>query len=585
MPLIAEISTAQPVFHSFPRTSYAQSCLHVKKSPASLTSGNEKENYPSWKSLIVPKRVSFTVCQPQICRRGFLIRAVATLEPKRVVHDGNGDVSMGGGAEFKNSQMGAAPNTSDVQLSSSNEDTEEMDARERLRRERISKANKGNTPWNKGRKHSAETLRRIKERTRLAMQNPKIKMKLVNLGRSQSEETRMRIGVGVRMGWQRRRKKLKLQETCYLQWKDLIAEASRQGGLGEEELQWDSYQIMNEQLKKEWQESVEQRKTMPRPVGGRRAPKSAEQRKKISESISAKWADSEYRARVFSGLAKYHGTPIGVNRRPRRKRSESTDTTRKKEKSGVKSPVAGGYKIESQRLRLRKSKAPRFKDPLASSKLEMIKSIRAERAIAETQKTEAIERARLLIAEAEKAAKALEVAATRSSIARASLLETRNLIAEAKQSIESVEIERMASPQSEERSAAASYTYEVGGTSNEEGDSVAGKGNQNGVVQTMANGTQLFPSSIDKDFDFCKLSLQDILGGEKEVPASSNGHGACHSSFSSLTNHPNGNKPSDHKPSLNGTKLHHLEEKPDSQVISVTKKWVRGRLFEVGDGG
>ena len=94
------------------------------------------------------------------------------------------------------------------------------------------------------------------------------------------------------MGWQRRRKKLKLQETCYLQWKDLIAEASRQGGLGEEELQWDSYQIMNEQLKKEWQESVEQRKTMPRPVGGRRAPKSAEQRKKISESISAKWADS-----------------------------------------------------------------------------------------------------------------------------------------------------------------------------------------------------------------------------------------------------------------------------------------------------
>lgn len=196
---VAEISTAQPVFHSFPRTSYAQSCLHVKKSLASLTSGNEKENYPSWKSLIVPKRVSFTVCQPQICRRWFLIRAVATLEPKRVVHDGKGDVSMGGGAEFKNSQMGAAPSTSDVQLSSSSEDTEEMDARERLRRERISKANKGNTPWNKGRKHSAgntptfhlytlriyrfllisksfaETLRRIKERTRLAMQNPKVK--------------------------------------------------------------------------------------------------------------------------------------------------------------------------------------------------------------------------------------------------------------------------------------------------------------------------------------------------------------------------------------------------------------------------
>jgi hypothetical protein len=31
---------------------------------------------------------------------------------------------------------------------------EELNERERLRRLRISKANKGNTPWNKGRKHS-----------------------------------------------------------------------------------------------------------------------------------------------------------------------------------------------------------------------------------------------------------------------------------------------------------------------------------------------------------------------------------------------------------------------------------------------
>lgn len=93
------------------------------------------------------------------------------------------------------------------------------------------------------------------------------------------------------MGWQRRREKLVLQETCYFEWQNLIAEASRQGYKGEEELQWDSYQILNEELKKEWLESVEQRKKMPRTVGSRRAPKSAEQRKKISESISAKWAD------------------------------------------------------------------------------------------------------------------------------------------------------------------------------------------------------------------------------------------------------------------------------------------------------
>uniref|UniRef100_A0A0E0M695 Nuclease associated modular domain-containing protein n=1 Tax=Oryza punctata TaxID=4537 RepID=A0A0E0M695_ORYPU len=68
-----------------------------------------------------------------------------------------------------------------------------VDERERLRRMRISKANKGNTPWNKGRKHTPETLQRIRERTRIAMQDPKVKSyqghvvkkKLMHLGHAQ----------------------------------------------------------------------------------------------------------------------------------------------------------------------------------------------------------------------------------------------------------------------------------------------------------------------------------------------------------------------------------------------------------------
>lgn len=93
------------------------------------------------------------------------------------------------------------------------------------------------------------------------------------------------------MGWERRREKLMLQETCHFEWMNLIAEASRKGYLGEEELRWDSYKILDEQLTKEWLESVEQRKSMPRPKGSNRAPKSPEQRKKIAEAIAAKWAD------------------------------------------------------------------------------------------------------------------------------------------------------------------------------------------------------------------------------------------------------------------------------------------------------
>ena len=82
-----------------------------------------------------------------------------------------------------------------------------------------------------------------------------------------------------------------LQETCYFEWQNLIAEASRRGYVGEEELQWNSYKILDEQLEQEWLQSVEQRKNMPRPKGSKRAPKSPEQRRKISEAISAKWAD------------------------------------------------------------------------------------------------------------------------------------------------------------------------------------------------------------------------------------------------------------------------------------------------------
>lgn len=123
----------------------------------SLTFGNDKELSSSWKSLVIPKRVNWSV-QPESSRRGFLIRAVATLESKPVLHDGNGDISMGEPTEFKNSQLGVAPHTpstSELQLASSSGDLKELDEKERLRRERISKANKGNTPWNKGRKHSA----------------------------------------------------------------------------------------------------------------------------------------------------------------------------------------------------------------------------------------------------------------------------------------------------------------------------------------------------------------------------------------------------------------------------------------------
>ncbi|PON78271.1 Nuclease associated modular domain [Trema orientale] len=598
---LLEIAAAQPAFQNSFGILISQTPAHGKVLSRPFVSGNEKRLSSAWQFLGITKNFNFNLGRHEVPSGRLLIKAVATLEPKcKVNHD---DKHTG----QKNSRLGidrSSP-TVQTQTQSSGEDSGDLDEKERLRRMRISKANKGNTPWNKGRKHSPETLQRIRERTRIAMQDPKVKMKLVNLGHAQSEETRIKIGVGVRMGWQRRRKKLYLQETCYFEWQNLIAEASRQGFDGEEELQWNSYQILNEQLQKEWTESVEKRKSMPRPKGSKRAPKSPEQRRKISEAISLKWADPGYRDRVVSALAQYHGIPPGTERKPRRRPTDGSQSPRrspaKKKVSEENNPSYSKVKTQTPRPK-RKRGAPLYKDPLASSKLEMIKNIRAQRATAETKKIEAIERARLLIAEAEKAAKALEIAAAKSPIARASLLETRKLIAEAVRSLESIEAEQNSFQETGEDPLVE--LDELGGQVENETDTA-------GRVPIEAdriklNGTQTLASSKEKDFNFGTLNLQDILNGEEGLlPIKPHGYGLSPFSYETLIKQsdsrietgqlePNRDNVQQGKPLLNGAKVETpKEETPAVETsnkqtpassVTVTKKWIRGRLVEVAEG-
>ncbi|KAL6140586.1 hypothetical protein ACLB2K_058885 [Fragaria x ananassa] len=445
-----EIAVAQPGFQNHICTLRAQTPLHSKVISSPFTFRIDKKLSSWWKSSDIPKRSYFNLGNAKTPRSRLVIQAVATFEAKSLVHNENGHM------RFNSSEL---ENSSPFQPESSSDESSEMDDKEKLRRMRISKANKGNTPWNKGRKHSPETLRLIRERTRLAMQDPKVKMKLVNLGHAQTKETRTKIGIGVRMGWEKRRQKLSLQESCCYEWQNLIAEASRRGYDGEEELQWDSYKILDGKLTEEYLESIEQRKTMRRPKGSKRAPKSLEQRRKISQAISAKWNDPEYRDRVCSALSKYYDASYGAERKPRKRSPSNTDSprrspTKKKEKVSAEKGISRN-EIKPQKLKSRRSKGPMYKDPLASSKMEMIKNIRAQRAATETKKTEAIERARLLIAEAEKAAMALEASATKSPVARASLIETRQLIAEAIRSIESIDTMQRSSHENEEPSGAS----------------------------------------------------------------------------------------------------------------------------------
>ncbi|XP_071901267.1 uncharacterized protein [Coffea arabica] len=572
-----------------------------------------------WKFVCVPEKViNYNLGRLHVCRGRLVIKAVATLEPTRLAKRKD---------EFSlrvdvDSGSSAVPHGIEQQ-SSSDHSTEPND-REKLRRMRISKANKGNTPWNKGRKHSPETLQRIRERTRLAMQDPKVKMKLINLGHAQSEETRVKIGVGVRIGWEKRRKRLMLQETCLYEWQNLLAEASRRGVLGEAELQWNSYKILDKKLEQEWVQSIEERKRKPKPKGSKRAPKSLEQRRKISESISAKWADPEYRNRVCSGLAKYHGITEGVERRPRRKPSVDGQTRKRSPSQRIVDSDDSSKpepKSHIQRVMLKRSSVAPYKDPLASSKLEMLKKIRAQRAAAESKKTEAVARARLLIAEAEKAAKALEVAAEKSPVAQASLVETRKLIAEAIQSISSID-EGQEELQNDGGSISLAAPEFVGPAKLEMSENVE---NPNQIVKRKVNGAQTSRSSTRDliGFKFENTALQDLgdassntdmMGFSFEEPALGglvNGtadvqklrqtrledynvasvllDSAGRVKSSSCTDRMvdpalSGSPQREDNPLLNGVKSSESgNEEKLSKSASVTKKWVRGRLVEVAE--
>ncbi|XP_047315299.1 uncharacterized protein LOC124919174 [Impatiens glandulifera] len=458
------------------------------------------------------------------------------------------------------------------------DDEPELDEREKLRRTRISKANKGNTPWNKGRKHSAETLQRIKERTKLAMQNPKVKQKLSNLGHAQSNETRAKIAIGVRMGWERRREKNKLQETCHYEWQNLVAEASRRGFIGQDEVQWDSYKILDADLQKGWLESIEQRRIASKPVGSKKAPKSAQQKKKISEAISAKWADPEYRSRVCSALAKYYSTTDGIEKKPRRKPVGEVQTRVRTPKRKTEDMKISEDKVSSQYQRPQlKSKAPLYKDPLASSKLEMIKNIRAQRTAKESKKTDAIESAKQMIVEAEKAVKALEVAAKRSPIAQASLIEARELIAEAIQSIRSLE-----------NGTTDSFGLENGTTDSlgliNDLETENNPREVNGIGKVNGNGFK-----DDLDIDLTNFSFHEFLNGKEksleelyqvEIDKNSILNGSSIGKNKSVSTQESNMMEIREK----GIDLEECKtEKHELPSIErvVTKKWVCGRLVEV----
>ncbi|CAL9218864.1 unnamed protein product [Arabidopsis halleri] len=565
----SDIATIQPSLQARLVPLGAQSIIHAKTLPN------------PWRQSCFSKNLKFYTGHAHVRRGKVLITAVATLETKYPAQKENEQSSSLSSASSKSSNGSA--------------DDGEVDDREKLRRMRISKANRGNTPWNKGRKHSPETLQKIRERTKIAMQDPKIKLKLANLGHAQNKETRMKIGEGVRMRWARRKERRKVQETCHFEWQNLLAEAAKEGYRDEEELQWDSYKILDQQNQLEWLESVEQRKAAKGAKSNRRAPKSPEQRRRIAEAIAAKWADPSYRERVCSGLAKYHGIPVGVERRRRRPRTDAEPRTKNPTK---KSTRDSEFERQSQVqvVKVRKRKTPVYKDPLASSKLEMIKSIRAKRVAEESKKMDAVERARLLISEAEKAAKVLEIAALKSPVAQASLLESKKLIAEATQLIESLEMRQIASDEDGTYSSLLSPQHN--NTLLEVDNESETKDTNDQEQQGEINGTHTFPINGEslhlnmRSSDLPTFNIEGTTNQSVSDKESNTSQGDREDIKLGIVVQPNGTRV--HPPAESNGAISLAENHPlpngyhgmDDKAVSfesgnVTKKWVRGRLVEV----
>ncbi|XP_059661446.1 vicilin-like seed storage protein At2g18540 [Cornus florida] len=124
----------------------------------------------------------------------------------------------------------------------------DKDYKESERRRKIGLANKGRMPWNKGRKHSAETRERIRQRTKEALRDPKVRKKMSECPRAHSKRTVARIRSSLRRLWGGRLKWKRSREKFLLSWAENIAEAAKKGGVDQQELDWDSYDKIKKEI-------------------------------------------------------------------------------------------------------------------------------------------------------------------------------------------------------------------------------------------------------------------------------------------------------------------------------------------------
>ncbi|CAI0408348.1 unnamed protein product, partial [Linum tenue] len=115
---------------------------------------------------------------------------------------------------------------------------------------KIEHGNKGKVPWNKGRKHSAETRELIRRRTIEALRDPQVKAckKLFGFKIMHSVEIKAKISSSLKRLWNKRLTSKRLGIKFFLSWEVSIAKAAKDGGLDEQRLSWNSYNEIEQEI-------------------------------------------------------------------------------------------------------------------------------------------------------------------------------------------------------------------------------------------------------------------------------------------------------------------------------------------------
>mmetsp|Transcript_10380 Transcript_10380/g.18371 ORF Transcript_10380/g.18371 Transcript_10380/m.18371 type:complete len:417 (+) Transcript_10380:93-1343(+) len=251
-------------------------------------------------------------------------------------------------------------------------------------RAKISAANKGKTPWNKGRKHSPETIARIKERTRIAMLKKKEK-KALELGYEsleayeevlQKEKERKKKAGGPNDRTLSQETKKKISEKLKARWADPVYRATQtakavqnlggRNGFRNRTHTEETRRQISEKVKAQWKNpeyrekltkvaqnvSEETRQKISASLKARwenlkqnnqtaigMNKKSKEHKKKIADAIRAKWADPEFRARMDAQYAERRAKRQKENPKPKKRaRSPQPRASRLAKKEGIAIP-------------------------------------------------------------------------------------------------------------------------------------------------------------------------------------------------------------------------------------------------------